>query len=55
MLGDLATDDTDISVALFSALSRGLADAALTLRGWVPAGAGRLSRFASKWVLGHFA
>ncbi|MBL0151660.1 MAG: YihA family ribosome biogenesis GTP-binding protein [Ideonella sp.] len=37
VLGDLATDDTDISVALFSALSRkGLADAALTLRGWVP-------------------
>jgi GTP-binding protein len=36
VLGDLATDDTDISVALFSALSRaGLADAALTLRSWI--------------------
>jgi GTP-binding protein len=37
VLTDLATDDTDIAVALFSALSRrGLADAAVTLRGWVP-------------------
>ncbi len=37
VLADLATDDTDIAVALFSALSRkGLADAAVTLRQWVP-------------------
>ena len=42
VLGELATDDTDISVALFSALSRqGLGDAALVLRHWIPkAGAG---------------
>jgi GTP-binding protein len=37
VLAELATDDTDIAVALFSALSRqGLADAAVTLRQWVP-------------------
>jgi len=37
VLGQLATDDADISVSLFSALSRqGLGDAALTLRQWVP-------------------
>lgn len=37
VLADLATDDTDIAVALFSALSRhGLADAAVTLRQWIP-------------------
>jgi len=37
VLADLATDDTDISIVLFSALSRlGLADAAVVLRGWVP-------------------
>jgi len=37
VLGELATDDTDISVALFSALSRqGLGDAALVLRHWIP-------------------
>ena len=34
-LGDMATDASDISVSLFSALSRqGLGDAALTLRQW---------------------
>ena len=37
VLGELATDAADISVALFSALSRqGLGDAALTLRNWLP-------------------
>jgi len=37
VLGELATDVADISVALFSALSRqGLGDAALTLRNWLP-------------------
>ena len=37
VLADLATDSTDIAVALFSALSRhGLADAAVTLRAWIP-------------------
>ena len=37
VLADLATDDTGISIVLFSALSRaGLADAAVVLRGWVP-------------------
>lgn len=44
-LGELATDTADISVCLFSALSRkGLGDAALVLRTWCPkpgaAGAG---------------
>ncbi len=35
VLGDMATDSADISVSLFSALSRqGLGDAALTLRQW---------------------
>ncbi len=35
VLGDMATDAADISVSLFSALSRqGLGDAALTLRQW---------------------
>jgi GTP-binding protein len=38
VLAELATDATDISVALFSALSRqGLGDAALTLHQWLPA------------------
>ena len=38
VLGELATDSTDISVALFSALSRqGIGDAALTLRQWITA------------------
>ena len=37
VLGELATDSADISVALFSALSRqGLGDAALVLRTWLP-------------------
>ena len=36
-LGELATDTADISVCLFSALSRkGLGDAALVLRTWLP-------------------
>jgi GTP-binding protein len=35
VLGDLATDHADISMVLFSALSRqGLGDAALVLRQW---------------------
>jgi GTP-binding protein len=35
VLGELATDTTDISLVLFSALSRqGLGDAALVLRQW---------------------
>jgi len=35
-LGDLSTDDADIGVLLFSALSKaGVDDAAITLRGWV--------------------
>ena len=38
VLGDLAGDQTDIGVSLFSALSRrGLGDAAEALRQWVPA------------------
>ena len=38
VLGDLATDHADISMVLFSALSRqGLGDAALVLRTWIPA------------------
>ena len=45
VLGDLATDDADISITLFSALNRlGLGDAALTLRTWLdkpPAGQGK--------------
>jgi len=37
VLAELATDHADISVALFSALSRqGLGDAALVLRSWLP-------------------
>ena len=37
-LADLATDEADLSVALFSALKKtGVGDAALTLRQWVPA------------------
>ncbi len=36
VLGEMATDDSDISVMLFSALSRlGLGDAARTLRSWL--------------------
>ena len=36
VLGELATDEADIGVALFSALSgEGVADAALALRGWI--------------------
>jgi GTP-binding protein len=36
-LGDLATDDSEVSVCLFSALKRiGVGDAALTLRQWLP-------------------
>ncbi|WP_119153946.1 ribosome biogenesis GTP-binding protein YihA/YsxC [Caldimonas tepidiphila] len=38
MLGEIATDEADISVLLFSALKRtGLEDLALTLRGWTQA------------------
>jgi len=38
-LGELATEQSDVGVALFSALDRtGIADAALLLRGWVAAG-----------------
>ena len=38
VLGEVSTENADIGVALFSALNRqGLDDAALTLRGWVPA------------------
>lgn len=37
VLGQLATDDSDIGIALFSALTRqGLGDAACTLRAWTP-------------------
>ncbi len=37
VLAELATDTADISITLFSALSRqGLGDAALVLRNWVP-------------------
>jgi GTP-binding protein len=37
-LGDLSTDDADIGVLLFSALNKsGVDDAAITLRGWLPA------------------
>lgn len=36
VLGDLATDEADLGVTLFSALKKqGVADAALTLHGWV--------------------
>ena len=38
-LGELASEQSDVGVALFSALDRtGIADAALLLRGWVAAG-----------------
>ena len=37
-LSELATDEADMAVALFSALNRtGIDDAAVVLRGWVPA------------------
>jgi GTP-binding protein len=37
VLGQLATDDADIGITLFSALTRqGLGDAACTLRSWIP-------------------
>lgn len=40
VLGEMANEQTDIGVTLFSALSRkGLGDAAEVLRQWVPAGA----------------
>jgi len=36
-LGEVATEQSEVGVALFSALDRtGVADAALTLRGWIP-------------------
>ena len=43
VLADLATDTSDISITLFSALSRqGLGDAACTLRAWMPAPVARV-------------
>ena len=52
-LGELATDASDISVSLFSALSRqGLGDAALTLRQWQQTPAGQPDADAPPDALG---